>query len=171
MPKGIGFWYNPRTDRLFEIGTISHDDWLRAPANAEQLGVSSETQRSVAGSRNIDLIRLAATMEGMVRIRDCHTLISVQFYAERVEVELLSKIIRVLKSQKLDNTVPLEIGNLRTGETLTLSIDELGRKVEQNEVPFQKHVSLSEPSNIPDHGLAPQVRELRKQVQEASSGG
>jgi len=165
MPPGPGYWYNPQTDRLFKIGMITHDDWLRDPANAEQLGVSSETHRAVARSRNIDLIRLAATMEGMIRIRDNHTFISVQFYAERVDAGILDKIYQVLTSQNLDEAARLEIGNLRTGESFTLSIGELRTKTLGNQVLFAKEVSLSEPSNIPDHPLAAQVKKRKMQAQ------
>lgn len=161
MAMGVGLWYNPNTDRVFEIRFITHDQWLKNPANAYELGISSDTQRVIADSKDIDLIRLAATMEGMVRIRDYYRRISVQFYAERGLAELLSKIHCVLEKQPFDHSVPLKIDNLRTDESVQLSVQELGKRLHENTPILVKEVDASNEAGMPDHDLAGKVRELK----------
>lgn len=159
MAMGIGLWYNPNTDRVFELRFITHDQWLKNPANAEELGIRSGTQRLIGDSQDIDLIRLAATMEGMVRIRDYYRRISVQFYADRGLTALLCKIYHVLEQQPFDHSVPLDIDNLRTHESIQLTVRELGKRLHQNMPILVKEVDVSNPAGIPDHKLAGKVRE------------
>jgi hypothetical protein len=158
MAMGIGLWYNPNTNRVFKLDFITHDQWLKNPANADELGISSGMQRVIADSMDIDLIRLAATMEGMVRIRDYYRRISLQFYAERGLTALLRKIHCVLEKQPFDHSVPLEIDNLRTDESIQLSVKELGKRLDENSPILIREVDKGNPAGMPDHYLAGKIR-------------
>lgn len=128
MTTASAWWFNPHRNECFlVIGT--HDDWLKCKPNAEMLGVSPRMQEFIASTNDIDEIRLAALMEGMVRIRDYHHRVSVQFMAEQGTRELLSKLYRCL-NDKLRKTSWMVLQNVLNQETHEISLSELGSRLE-----------------------------------------
>ncbi|MFN9984820.1 MAG: hypothetical protein ACK52S_04645 [Pirellula sp.] len=168
MVTGIGLWYNPQSDTVFPLGYFTHDEWLKSEERAEALGISFEMQQVILSETDIDVIRLAATMEGMVRIRDHRRRISVQFYVDGGLMELLHKILKVLENQDFDVTAPLDIDNLRTGESKSVSIVQLRQSLASNAPILLKEVGKTAPNELRDHPHAEKIR-LAK-IQSASTG-
>lgn len=138
MPMGVALWYNPRTDQAFSFST-THDQWLKNPENAEQLGISSATREVIANTNDEDEIRMAAIMDGMVRIRDYLNKISVQFKARRGLRDLLFKIHQVLKS-RFNEYSYVSVHNLATGEATELSISDWGARLRDDApILFREH--------------------------------
>jgi len=169
MGMGLGLWYNPQADKDYDLQHITHDQWLRDRRNAQELGISSETQWFIANTRNIDLIRLAATMEGMVRIRDHFKYISVQIYVERGIVELLNRICLVLERRNFSKSDPLIIDNLRTNESIEITLALLRMHLTSNLPVLLKEISESDPTSVRDHHLAEIVRQGRKTATKSSA--
>jgi len=172
MPMGIALWYNPKQEDAFAFSFITHDQWLRDPAKATELGISSDTQKMISKSLDADLIRMAAIMEGMVRVRDYLDRISVQFHVEDGLNELLSKIHKVLKKQSFGPDSVLCIDNLRTGESAKLTLAELGKRLEENTPILVNERSESGPMDLPNHPLAVKVIEEKlKALQTETNTG
>lgn len=133
MPMGIGLWYNPRTDKVFNVGTFgTHDDWLKKEENAVALGLRPETIKLISGLSSdpdsVDLIRTAAVQDGMVRIRDYNNRISVQFQARRGVRDLLFKLHKLLANYFGPYSY-VTINNMTTGESTGLSIQDMGQRL------------------------------------------
>ncbi len=172
MPMGIALWYNPKQEDAFAFSFITHDQWLRDPAKATQLGISLDTQKMIAKSLDADLIRMAAIMEGMVRVRDYYDRISVQFHVEEGLKELLAKIHKVLKKQSFAPDSILCIDNLRTGESAKLTLAELGERLAVDAPILVNQRGETGPMDLPNHPLVTKVLEEKlKALQSETSTG
>jgi hypothetical protein len=137
MTTSSAWWYNPKNDKCFlVIGT--HNDWLKFEPNAIALGVSQLMRQFIATTQDIDQIRLAAVMEGMVRVRDYHESVSIQYISRNGSHQLLSLVYHCF-STKLRNASWLEIHNMLTDQCLKLALSDLGREIEDpNATIFQR---------------------------------
>lgn len=159
MPMGVALWINPKTDKEFAFST-THDQWLKNPENAEALGLSSATKKLIEGSNDEDEIRMAAIMDGMVRVRDYLNHISVQFRARRGLRDLLFKIHQVLK-QRFNQHSHVIVHNLATGESTELSISDWGRRLSNDEpILFREH-DEGFVGNVPDDPVIVQLIESK----------
>lgn len=139
MPMGIGIWYNPRTDKVFNFGAYdTHDVWLRSADNRVALGLRPATIEYIeslpTNAQSVDEIRLAAIRDGIVRIRDFGNRISVQFQARRGLRDLLFKIKEVL-NRFFQPSSMVTIHNLATGEQTELTLIDLAQRL-SNDAPI-----------------------------------
>lgn len=137
---GDGFWLDPKSGQHWKVTT--HDAWILNVENARLVGISaSEHERltSLNPVRDVDEIRLAGIMAGLVRIRSYHNRISVQFAAPQPQVrEALSATFSLLDGIETYKDTPIDIDNLETGESERISLRELG-------------LSLENPSQLANH--------------------
>lgn len=129
MPMGVGIWYNPRTDKVFNFGSFNtHDIWLRSADNRIALGLRPATIEYIESlpstADSVDEIRLAAIQDGMVRIRDYGNVCSVQFKARRGMRDLLIKIKDVI-GRICEPSSMIKIHNLATNESTELTLSDM----------------------------------------------
>lgn len=92
MESGPGYWLDPRDGEVYEVDT--HNDWLLRSENQQQLELPSryiEVLNSLDPIREIDEIRMVGVMFGIIRVRDYHRHLSIQFFSsskERVSANL-----------------------------------------------------------------------------------
>lgn len=87
MKRGLGFWLDPRTSTLYSV--VTHNEWLLESHNQVTIGLSPK-QVSVLESldpvKEIDEIRMVGVMFGLVRVRNYHRHLSIQFFAPPKDV-------------------------------------------------------------------------------------
>lgn len=145
MPMGVGIWFNPKTDEVFNFGSFdTHDRWLKKPDNAEKLGLRQETIKLLPTLTDADDIRYAAINDGMVRVRDYQNRISVQFKARRGIKDVLILTAKMLERIFHPNDY-ISIHNLATGEAVELSLaDMLNRLREDTPIMFREQTEAIE---------------------------
>lgn len=159
MPMGVALWINPKTDKEFAFST-THDQWLKNPDNADALGLSEATAKLIASSNDEDEIRMAAIMDGMVRVRDYLNHISVQFRARRGLRDLLFKIHQVLK-RRFNQHAHVIVHNMATGESTELSIADWGNRLSNDDpILFREH-DEQHVNNVPDDPMIVRIIETK----------
>ncbi len=144
--RGIGLWFNPRNGKSTSVG--HHDDWLRIPRNAAQLGLDPEVAERLSKILDNDEIRIAGVDAGLVRIRDYESYISVQFSAPRERVSsILAEVIPLLKQHRVDMYAPIHLANfaLRDSAVVPGGLIELMRKLDRGETVLRE-TGPSDPS-------------------------
>lgn len=89
MTDGPGYWLDPRTDTVFRVET-THDAWLLDPANRAKVGLTPKQGRvidSLDPRSQIDEIRMVAVLAGLIRVRDRHRHLTIQFSASPSRLE------------------------------------------------------------------------------------
>jgi len=82
MPSGPGYWLVPSDGTLHTV--VTHNDWLLDPANQAKVGLTQKQARvlkSLDPVTEIDEIRMVGVLAGLIRIRDRHRNLTMQFYA------------------------------------------------------------------------------------------
>ena len=129
---GDGYWLDPKTNQHWKVTT--HDAWILNAENARMVGISaSEHDRltTLNPVRDVDEIRLAGIRVGLVRIRSYHDRISVQFAASEIHVNAVFRsVFSLLDSIEAYKDTPIDIDNLETMESQTISLRELGLSLE-----------------------------------------
>ena len=163
---GIGLWYNPRTDKVFNFGAFdTHDNWLKNPANAKELGLRPETLQLIAGldlsdPDSADLIRAAAVNDGIVRIRDYRNKVSVQLKARRGLRDLLFNVHKVLV-RFFEPYSTVTIHNMATGEDTTLTIADMGQRLRDDSPILFREFVEGEVGDIPNDPIILKIVEDR----------
>lgn len=99
MQSGPGYWLDPRDGEVYEVDT--HNDWILRPENQQKIGLPArhvEVLNSLDSVREIDEIRMVGVMFGLIRVRDYHKHLSIQFFA------LQGKVLSALNT--IDNALP-----------------------------------------------------------------
>lgn len=153
MPMGIGIWYNPRTDKVFNFGEFNtHDVWLRSSDNRVKLGLRPATIEYIESLPNnaesVNEIRLAAIRDGMVRVRDFGNSISVQFQARRGLRDLLFKIKEILNRFFHPNSM-VRIHNLSTNESTELTLLDMGQRLSNDTPILFRESAVGEVLDVP----------------------
>lgn len=153
MPMGIGIWYNPRTNQVFNFGEYNtHDVWLRSADNRVKLGLRPATIEYIESLPNdatsVDEIRLAAIRDGIVRIRDFGNSVSVQFQARRGLRDLLFKIKEVLNRFFQPNSM-VRIHNLATGESVDLTLLDMAQRLRDDTPILFRESAVGEVLDVP----------------------
>ena len=138
--RGPGYWLNPSTDKLVNVGT-THDEWIRNRDNARSIGLPDFVSDNIAACnpRQVDEIRIYALMAGLVRIRDYGKSISVQFWCERHRVRnvLWSTALALKGEAGVHPDTHVSIDNLNLNDSVRLTLQELIDKLKED-VPILK---------------------------------
>ena len=144
---GAGYWLNPDTGMCVQVAT-THDAWVREWVNAKSLGLSVQCHAQIMQypATAIDEIRLSALREGMVRMREHPRYLSVQFTAlpQRVALVLIAVVV-ALTELKIHPDTMLVVDNLLSGDSVSITLRELTRKIESGEAVMGEMDSLAIP--------------------------
>lgn len=135
MPMGVGLWYNPRNEKVFNIaldGSGVHEVWIKKPENAEAIGLSERAQATVQQLTDPDEIRIAAIRDGLVRTREYRNHVSVTISARRGLRDLLFKVYQLIKS-RYSPYAYVKISNLATGEDTEIHMPDFKRRLDNDE--------------------------------------
>ena len=135
MAMGEGWWLNPTNDKIFSVGT-THNDWIRNPNNATLIGLPADIYEGIMRipADKVDDIRTICVMAGLVRIRDYKNSCSVQYFNERHRnTTILWSVLLALHQVGIHKYTDLRIENLRDREVAQLNLDDLKRKLENDE--------------------------------------
>lgn len=135
MPMGVGLWYNPRTEKVFNIatdGSNTHEVWIKKPANAEAIGLSKMTQKVLDQTEDIDEIRMAAVRDGLVRTREYRNHVSVTISARRGLRDLLLQVYKLVKD-RYSQYAYVKLSNIATGESVDIHMPDFKQRLENDE--------------------------------------
>lgn len=82
MQSGPGYWLDPRDGEVYEVDT--HNDWILRSENQRKIGLPDrhvEVLKSLDPVREIDEIRMVGVIFGLIRVRDYHKHLSIQFFS------------------------------------------------------------------------------------------
>ena len=132
---GKGYWLNPRTSDSWIVGR--HEVWVLE--NPICSGVPFDVHAhllTLDPHKGMDEIRLAAINAGLIRLREYAKNWSVQFAATKEpagdlneEMVFLRSVFLFLDEIVVFKDTPLVIGNFSTRVETTITLRELGRKV------------------------------------------
>lgn len=87
MQSGPGYWLDPRDGKVYEVDS-THNEWILCPDNQRKIGLPSrhvEVLKSLDPLREIDEIRMVGVIFGLIRVRDYHRHLSIQFFSSKEE--------------------------------------------------------------------------------------
>ena len=131
---GRGYWLNPRTQQSWIVD--KHELWVLE--NPLLSGVPANVHAhllTLDPNLGMDEIRLASINSGLIRLRDYSRNWSIQFAVAREladdldEKSFLRSVFLFLDEIVVFKDVPLVIGNFATRTETTITLRELGRKV------------------------------------------
>ena len=125
---GKGYWLDPKTQQSWVVDR--HERFVLE--NPLICGVPPEIHAhllTLDTNKAMDEIRLAAIHAGLIRVRDHLRYVSVQFCADSNEMTFLRSVFVFLDEIVLYKDTPLVIGNFATRVETTITLRELGRKV------------------------------------------
>lgn len=132
---GAGFWLNPKTQNAYPVSR--HELWVLDPENSRLAGISSEVYehlKTLNPTKDQDEIRLAAVHAGLIRTRDHGNYVSVQFAARPESVQAyLRSACSFLVEKCEDRFTDLHIDNFENNDSMRISLDDLGRRLMNNE--------------------------------------
>lgn len=135
MPMGVGLWYNPKNEKVFNIandGSGTHEVWIAKPQNAEEIGLSKIAQQVIEKTTDVDEIRMAAIRDGLVRTREYKNYVSVTLSGRRGLRDLLYKIYNLIKS-RYSPYAYVKIHNIATGENVEIHMPDYKNRLSNDE--------------------------------------
>ncbi len=135
MAMGKGVWILPYNGEICFV--TRHERWLMNPTNQQQAVLSSKhisILNQLDVDKDIDLIRMIGVRAGLIRIRDYHNHISVQFYLEEENVSnILKQVVEAIPQITKDKFPYLEIHNLANDKKVCLHFSDLQSALNQNQ--------------------------------------
>jgi hypothetical protein len=124
MPKGPGYWLDPKTVHYFRV--TRHEDWVQNPFRGYEF--SPEIEKEIEATEGEDELRIIGVKAGLVRTRlHINGHLSIQFWADPARVDsLLHSVVRFCQETEVTQNQDLKIDNLKTGDTAILTLEELG---------------------------------------------
>jgi hypothetical protein len=127
MPKCPGYWLDPSTQQRFRI--TRHEDFVQNSLRGYRF--PPEIEQEIKQTEGEDELRMIGVRSGLIRTRKhVNSYISVQFYTDPQNVEsFLQSVLTFCQETEIALNQDLKIDNLKTGDTVVLTLEELGSRL------------------------------------------
>jgi hypothetical protein len=131
--KGPGFWLeqNGKYHRV-----TRHEDWVQNKYRGFQF--SPEIEKEIQQTEGEDELRIIGVKAGLIRTRlHINGYLSIQFFTDPKNVDsFVQAVLRFCQETGVARNEELKIDNLQTGDTVVLTLEELGNRLKNEKNVF-----------------------------------
>jgi hypothetical protein len=131
-----GHWIDPQTGQHWRVSR--HEDWAKSSAIYRGYEFSPEIEKEIQQTEDEDELRIIGVKAGLIRTRlHINGHLSIQVWADPARVDsLLHSVVRFCQETEVLPNQDLKIDNLGTGDTVVLTLEELGIKLKNGKNVF-----------------------------------